>query len=222
MSDLYRIVGLPARWPGGEQQPMAKRPKSPFKAGWTDTERILKSEIRQLNGRDTLLAIDIAPTGLNRHGGISADARIKNSAVVLELTSGADRLTFPCDAFNWWQDNVRAIALALGDLRRVDRYRVNRGKQYEGFKALGSGSGPGGAAQPLTVEQAAAIISKATKLTFSEWEITASSERAVLACRAAKAATHPDVKGGSDEKFTEVGRAEAALLAHHQPTGARA
>jgi hypothetical protein len=42
--------------------------------------------------------------------------------------------------FPAWQNNVRAIALALEALRKVDRYGVTRGnEQYTGFRALGSG-----------------------------------------------------------------------------------
>lgn len=217
MSEFYRIVGLPDRWPAGEQQPMSKRPKAPFKAGWTDTIKLLEAEVRALKGRDVLLGLDVRVEDLNRQGGIRADARIRNSAVVLELTSGPDRLTFPCDAFDWWQSNVRALALALGDLRRVDRYRVNRGMQYQGFKALGSGA-PAGQPAAMTPEEAAAVISIATEREFSEWEILNSSERCVLATRAAKAVAHPDSDSAGDgmaDLFVEVKRAEEVLIAHH-------
>lgn len=43
-----------------------------------------------------------------------------------------------------WEDNLRAIALALEALRKVDRYGVTRrGEQYTGWKQLTAGdSGP--------------------------------------------------------------------------------
>jgi len=42
--------------------------------------------------------------------------------------------------FPAWQNNVRAMALGLEALRKVDRYGITRGnEQYTGFRALGSG-----------------------------------------------------------------------------------
>lgn len=44
------------------------------------------------------------------------------------------------DAFPHWQDNVRAIALGLEALRKVDRYGIGkRGEQYVGWRALPAG-----------------------------------------------------------------------------------
>lgn len=45
-------------------------------------------------------------------------------------------LRLPCDTFSYWKDNVRAVALALEALRKIDRYGVRTGSQYAGFKAL--------------------------------------------------------------------------------------
>lgn len=211
MSEFYRIVSLPAKWPAGEQLPMPKRPKAPFTAGWTDTIQLLESEVRALRGRDVTLALDVQASDLNRQGGIRADARVRNSSVVLQLTAGADRLTFPCDAFDWWQSNVRALGLALGDLRRVNRYRVHAGRQYEGFKALPPG---GGATPAMTIDEAGQVIAQAAGAQFSVWEITNAAARAELAVRAAAAATHPDREGGNQAAFQRVQSARAVLTAH--------
>jgi len=42
-----------------------------------------------------------------------------------------------------WQDNLRAIALAMEALRAVDRYGVSkRGEQYQGWKQLPQSTDP--------------------------------------------------------------------------------
>lgn len=52
------------------------------------------------------------------------------------------RLVYATDACEFWQHNVRSIALGLEALRAVDRYGISRrGEQYAGFRAaLTSGS----------------------------------------------------------------------------------
>jgi hypothetical protein len=56
-----------------------------------------------------------------------------------------------------WQHNVRAIALGLEALRKVDRYGITRrGEQYAGWKALPAGIGIG--ATHMTSEVATKVI----------------------------------------------------------------
>lgn len=46
------------------------------------------------------------------------------------------RLVYATDCCEFWQHNVRSIALGLQALRAVDRYGISRrGEQYAGFKA---------------------------------------------------------------------------------------
>ncbi len=48
----------------------------------------------------------------------------------------AKRLVYATDACEFWQHNVRSIALGLEALRAVDRYGISRrGEQYAGFRA---------------------------------------------------------------------------------------
>jgi hypothetical protein len=46
------------------------------------------------------------------------------------------RLVYATDACDFWQHNVRSIALGLAALRAVDRYGISRrGEQYAGYRA---------------------------------------------------------------------------------------
>ncbi len=48
----------------------------------------------------------------------------------------AKRLVYATDCCDFWQHNVRSIALGLEALRAVDRYGISRrGEQYAGFRA---------------------------------------------------------------------------------------
>lgn len=210
MSDFYRTVSLPDKWPGvndGKRVLTPRRPKALFKAGWGSTIVELKRECVLLKARDITLGIDIRAGDIRQDGGVRADARIANSDVVLSLISKDQRLVFPCDAFDWWQDNVRAIALAMGDLRRVDRYRVNAGRQYEGFRAIGAGAPPPPPSQ-LTREAAAAILEKWSELPAVTLEFDAQTLK--VAARLARNKAHPD-KGGTATDFEEVQKAIEVL-----------
>lgn len=47
----------------------------------------------------------------------------------------AKRLVYATDVCDFWQHNVRSIALGLQSLRAVDRYGISRrGEQYAGFR----------------------------------------------------------------------------------------
>lgn len=48
----------------------------------------------------------------------------------------AKRLVYATDVCEFWQHNIRSIALGLEALRAVDRYGISRrGEQYAGFRA---------------------------------------------------------------------------------------
>lgn len=128
-------------WPG-ELTPHTARRVAVFRAGLTDTVKLLDREIYHLaetrahqNSAELLVAI---PAGaFRRDGRPRADARVEHPGVVFSMESRVGRLSYPCDTFTEWQDNLRAIALALEALRKVDRYGVTRrGEQYRGFLAV--------------------------------------------------------------------------------------
>lgn len=57
--------------------------------------------------------------------------------VLVSFESRQGALSFACDEFFEWRDNLRGIALTLERLRLVDLYGVTKsGEQYTGWKAL--------------------------------------------------------------------------------------
>ena len=117
---------------------------SPFRAAWGNTVKDLAREIGHLQPRQAIVEVDMSETAFRLDGLPRASATAMSPGVILTLvgTEHGD-LRYPCSTFHTWQDNVRAIALALEALRKVDRYGVTkRGEQYAGWKALPAGDGP--------------------------------------------------------------------------------
>jgi hypothetical protein len=106
--------------------------------------------------------------------------------VTVAFDSKHGSLKYTADKFATWQENLRAIALGLEALRKVDRYGVTtRGEQYTGWKAL-----PAGESEP-NVERGRSLI-----------EEFGGVKQALMA-------THPD-RGGDPARFADVQAARAS------------
>lgn len=190
-----------------EWQPLQNRPKdrwrdaSRFRAKWSNTMDLLERELGHLSVRTCVVQVDTDRSQFRLDGMLRADARLSTPAVALSFTAKRKALTFPCDTYRDWRDNVRAIALALEALRQIDRYGVtSRGEQYTGWAALPPPAG--------------SFASKADALAFLRKIIggRADSLPTETALREAEMATHPD-RGGKPDDFKQVQAARKVLLA---------
>lgn len=197
-------------WP----QPETGTPTSaPFRATYEQTLGLLEFELRQLDGENPTLHVDVPASQVRVDGQLRADARAFGSArVALAFDSRHGKLTYRCDAFDKWQDNVRAIALGLKDLRRLERYGIAaRGEQYRGFAALGSGIVTG---EPLTRAEAVRIVIDLTQIpgvgdAYSASDLDSGRTPGPFledAFRAGARMHHPD-RGGNDDAFKALGEA---------------
>ena len=124
--------------------------------------------------------------------------------MILAFESKFGHLKYMTDTFDDWQENVRAIALGLEALRKVDRYGITkRGEQYVGWKALPSGEG-----EVYDRMTAAAFISKHSGL--HELDIRTKREFCKVAYRKAAQKLHPD-KGGDAALFNRLQKAKELL-----------
>lgn len=190
--------------------------RSAFDSTWTATERLLLREVKHLRGRDLVLEVDVTEGAIRLDGRLYANARPSSPAVRVAFESIHGPLTYATDKFTSWQDNVRAIALGLEALRKVDRYGITqRGEQYTGWKALPAGPGTGVAVGGMTAEQAARIISGLTEVGsrgfITAGEIQRDVHAARRAHRRAQAAAHPDRHGGDRSKWDIVEQAATVL-----------
>jgi hypothetical protein len=164
---------------------------------------LLERELHALGAQAVVLQVAMDETDFRIDGLPRATARAKHPGVILSFdTSGypdgsalAGRLEFATDIFSTWQENLRAIALGLEALRRVDRYGITRGDaQYAGFKALPRGDD--GTMGLYTDEEARDFLSR----------------RYGGDLRAALRATHPDSNPDADpDEYRKVIRAKELL-----------
>lgn len=173
-------------WPGERTR---GRRDAPFKSTLGSTLETLRRELRMLRASDIWLEVAMAENDFRIDGRPKANARAFHPGVVLSFhshTLGKD-LRYASDRFWTWQDNLRAVALGLEALRKVERYGIaNRGEQYAGWAQLTAG-GP-------SKERGAEIIRENGGL------------------RAALMATHPD-HGGDPADFADVQAAREAGVA---------
>lgn len=201
-----------AKWP--EREETTERRGAPFKATWNNTLHLLAFELDKLSARTVTLRTMHSPHDVRLDGKLRGDStNPKHPGVILTFEkfegwsderqqSEYVEMKFPCDTFGYWKDNVRAVALALEALRKVDRYGVRSGSQYAGFKALP----PGDFAQVMTPELAADFIAKAAGMGNVPAIATSIIQNAVFGESVYKTAAktlHPD-KGGSAEEFKKL------------------
>lgn len=199
-------------WPGTLTRD--RRP-SQFSAEFRQTIRLLSDEVDHLTDErfDTLIVIQLALSEreIRKDGtGLLANVRTEHPGVIVSFESDQGPLRFSCDRFDdgWrgkagWRDNLRAIALGLEALRKIDRYGIGSGgEQYRGFGALPPAT-PMGAA--ITIEEAQRILG----LDEAAYRVP---EDVHAAHRRLAKIHHPDA-GGDPETFRRVTAARDLLLA---------
>lgn len=227
MKLTYRPID---EWPG---ELTADRKPTPFEAGWSATLDLLEREVAFLTHTNTRYAeaeavVQLAlPEGAIRQDGQLAKGRSApdHPGVILTIdTPDKGPLRFSCDRFaprfyretlNGWQSNLRAIALGLEALRKVERYGLGTGaEQYTGFQAL-----PPGVPMPaakMTAEQAARWLIRQAFGTdddhLVELVLTLPDYQLNVIRHVAKA-THPD-NGGDPADFRKLNDARAVLGDH--------
>lgn len=182
--------------------PTAVRRHASFRATWNQTLGLLGRELTHLKARNIVVEVAVDAAQIRRDGALYADARPRHPGVILSFDSKHGALRCPCDTYDDWRDNLRAIALALESLRAVDRYGVTRrSEQYAGWSALPSPVGQ------MTLVEAKSLIAK-----LVGFDIDFSSPNWATAVRVAERKTHPDA-GGSGESFKRVQEAKRVLAA---------
>lgn len=206
--DTMKVAPI-REWPG---ELTRNRTRSQFKASLGATLQLLDREIWHLTDtrsqRESAECLIAIPAGdlWRLDGRPRAHAVAEHPGVIFSLESKHGALSYPCDTFTTWQDNLRAVALALEALRKVDRYGVTkRGEQYRGFLAIEATAAPAGFA---TLDDALAFLGKFVGLGPAEMKVIEGAPARGL--RRAQRDTHPD-HGGDAAMFQRVSLAEAKL-----------
>lgn len=224
-------------WPGAPLLEEGERTQHQFKAEWNQTLWLLSDEVDHLADDaeyETLIVVQlaVAEREIRRdESSLLANVEPAHPGVVVSFDAARGPLRFSCDRFTnryysgmaGWRANLRAIALALSDLRRVDRYGIGRGgEQYTGFGALPPGA-PLAMGAAMTVDEAALLIAEHAmdpsgpmRDSDARAELRRrliAGEGIALAYRVAAKRNHPD-SGGDAEVFRRLTQARDLLLAH--------
>jgi hypothetical protein len=207
-----RDVGVVLR-PFDGTPPTPAHRASPFTAGWGATVELLADELRHLDAKQVVVELALGESDLRLDGMPRANARLAHDGVRISLQSKWGPLRYETAEFtaaSWrrqdgWQVNVRAIALSMEALRKVDRYGVSkRGEQYRGWRAI-----------PMSTDGAALIATREALDYLATFAPDGTSPAALLhnlddVVRRAVKATHPDA-GGDETDFRKVMRAKELL-----------
>ena len=124
------------QWPG-EPTPSYKQRDGTFRATYGATLDLLETELRHLRAKNILIQAYFTLDQIRNDGWPKASARPTGDGVIVTFETPKGPLSFPCDRFKTYDDNLRAIALSLQALRAVDRYGVTRrAEQYQGWAKL--------------------------------------------------------------------------------------
>jgi hypothetical protein len=187
------------QWPRDK----TKRPKpTPFSSTYTQTLKLLGKELAALDAKQIIFQIDVPESQIRGDGLPYARARPDFQGVIVAFESKHGPLKYMTDVFNDWHENLRAIALGLEALRRVDRYGItSKGEQYTGWKQLPAVS--------EAKEDAAGLI--ASLGGEDKDEVMNNADTARRAFRRAAKKVHEDKKGGSREQFIRLMEARKLL-----------
>lgn len=198
------IIKPITKWIGTE----TKNPgNSQFKQTYSDTKRILEYELYKLSAIDSSIQLEmfIRAEEVQMNGiKLRADAKPYKPGVILSFTTlrsvynkqtqkwenQTKPLSYPCDTYNDWQDNLRAIALSLEKLRGVARYGVFKYEDMVSRLALPSAEGK-------LSDRDAAIAFLSDKTGIPIGEIKSSEVSLKSTYRIAAQNLHPDKNGGA-------------------------
>jgi hypothetical protein len=196
----------------GAKTPYGRRQRSRFASTYKQTLTLLERELSHLNAKQIVIQTYHFERDIRQDGMPRADARVPSEpGVILSFNSKHGPLSYPCDTFDKWQDNLRAIALALEALRTVDRYGVTKtGEQYKGWKAL-----PAAAAVDKEMTEGDAVQWISLHSGERTAHIMASQEKLNDAYRKAGRKLHPEA-GGSHTDFVKLNQAVTLLRKRYQ------
>ena len=209
---VSKWIGVETKYPGNSQ----------FKQTYSNTKKILELELGKLGAIASTVQLEmfIRSEDLRRDGELRANAKPYKQGVVLSFSKVKRRffdeaskqwknelqtLSYPCDSYNDWQDNLRAVALSLEALRKVARYGVFKYEDMISRLALPSAEG-------RLFDTGAAIEFLASWTSFAADELLNNPEGQKSAYRMAAIMLHPDQIGGeTSDEFIKLQEAKRIL-----------
>lgn len=194
-----------ASWPGVLREDR-QRVRSPFSSSYSDTMELLDRELRMLRATVTVVQIAVNEGQVRRDGKLYARAIPDHPGVILTFDTKAGHFRYAADRFTHWHDNLRAIALGLEALRKIERYGIGSGtEQYTGFLQLETPA----AQRPMTRREAAEFIGQHgaydPDAVLIHWPYDG------IYYRTCARKLHPDAPYGNDALFKRLQEAKRIL-----------
>lgn len=178
----------PLQWPKGwpRTAPDKRESGSRFSQTLPSALSALRSEVQRLGGKNLVLSSNYT---LDQHSP-------KDAGVVGYFEYEGKQVAIPCDRWAKIEANVRAIALTIEAMRGIERWGAKHmiSAMFRGFQALPE------------------------RTMADPWELLgispeASEEDILKAYRDKAKLAHPDVMGGSNERFNQISEAKDIALA---------
>ena len=187
-------------WPGELRRPSQRR-GSPFEASYSGTLELLDRELRMLRATVVVVQLAVNEGQIRRDGKLYSRAMPDHPGVILSFQTPRGHFRYAADRFTHWHANLRAIALGLEALRKIERYGIGSGtEQYTGFLQLETSNG-----DAMTLDEALKLFSGWTgelpTVIRNTWR-----DRRDWFYRVAAKVTHSDT-GGGDAEFQRMGKA---------------
>lgn len=204
MSEVILFRPLRA-WPY-RPTPAFQREKWPSKVTLSKAMDSLKQQLRLLGcDRTAYIECDVEERHIRQDGQLYASARAASPGVIVSAKHRRlGHLRWANDHYASMEENVRAVALTIQNLRAIDRYGcVRDNEQFTGFKAL-----PEKTSQTLSRDAAIGILARHAGVHVSA---DATADQLLHVYRAARSRTHPDRNGGQQAEFDAVQAAASVL-----------
>jgi hypothetical protein len=177
-------------WPQ-EKTKSWNRKANRFKVKYSRTLDELERELNHLRAKDVIIQVALSRDDIRNDGWPRADARFREPGVIVSFR-GQDgtEIAFPCDTYDNWQANLRAISLTLSALRDINRYGVTKhNEQYKGWAKLPP------APKRMNPHEALDFVKKHSGYVAIDKETWSASYRS------AAFKLHPDRETGSHDQF---------------------
>ena len=198
------------QWPGEQTR---GRKTAQFRSTYIQTLDLLENELNYLHAKEIVLQAFISWRDLRNDGWPRSDASFTGPGVILTFESTKGPLSFPCDRYDDWQDNLRGIALSLEALRAVDRHGVTRrAEQYQGWRKIAGPAAPNNGAMDKEADAlflAGHGLESTGAVSIAAMKGNAAARKQAYQSAAAK--LHPDKPGGSHDEFVKLQEAYRIL-----------
>jgi len=202
-------------------QPRREKETCRFRSTAGQTQNDLKCELAAIGVDECVIQADLDESQIRNDGMPYASAKFKSDRVIISFDHPEQgSVSFPCDTYDGFWNNVRGIVKTMESLRAVDRYGVTKNsQQYTGWKQLPSNAI---VLQDFrSVEDAAGFIVEHVSECFFGDETEQEKCDYILddhtmlksAYRDASMRCHPD-KGGSDQAMAKLNRARDMIIKH--------